>query len=186
MLFRWSTVHISNINTPKKIYYANFQFIIKYGIILWGNSSNSGKILTVQKTIVIIMAGAQPRTSRPSLFKQLEILPAPRQYILSLTSFIINYQDIFQINSSIHNINTRNKHHLHRPNANLSCFQKKSTFYAGIQIFYGLPPSVTIPKKNTAKFKETLRKYQHKHNFYAADDFLCVWVIYNTLKLNTN
>jgi len=153
---------------------------------LRGNPPNSGKTVTLQNRIFKVMVAAQPRTSHNSLLKQSEILPVPCQCMLSLTSFIINYQDIFQINSSIHNINTRNKHHLHRPNANLSCFQKKSTFYAGIQIFYGLPPSVTIPKKNTAKFKETLRKYQHKHNFYAADDFLCVWVIYNTLKLNTN
>jgi len=38
--------------------------------------------------------------------------------------FINNNQKIFQIHSSIHSINTRNKHHLHRPNANLSCFKK--------------------------------------------------------------
>jgi len=43
-------------------------------------------------------------------------------------------------NSSIHNINTRNSHHLHRPNASLSCFQR-SILYAGIKIFSSLPPS---------------------------------------------
>jgi len=77
-------------------------------------------------------AGAHTRTSCRSLFKQLDILPVPSQYILSLMSFIVNNQEIFK-NSSIHNINTRNKHHLHRPNAN-PCFQK-STFYVGINIF---------------------------------------------------
>ena len=39
-------------------------------------------------------------------------------------NFIISNKEIFQTNSSIHNINTRNKHHLHRPNAK-SCFQKE-------------------------------------------------------------
>jgi hypothetical protein len=34
----------------------------------------------------------------------------------------------------MNNINTKKKHHLDKPNANLSCFQK-STFYAGIKIF---------------------------------------------------
>ena len=38
----------------------------------------------------------------------------------------------FQTNSPIHSINTSNKHHLHRQNANLSSFQK-STFYPGIK-----------------------------------------------------
>ena len=46
-----SMVHVSNINTLKSVYYAYFQSIIKYGIILWGNSSNSGKIFTLQKKI---------------------------------------------------------------------------------------------------------------------------------------
>jgi len=120
-----SMVHISIINTLKSIYYAYFHSITKRGIIFWGNSSNSGKIFTVQKKTVSLMTGAQARTSHRSPFKHLEILPVPCQYILSLTNFIINNQKIFQTNSSIHNINTRNKHHLHRPNANLSCFQKK-------------------------------------------------------------
>ena len=42
------------------------------------------------------MAGAQPKTSCISLRKQLEILPVPCQYILSLMNFIINNQGIFQ------------------------------------------------------------------------------------------
>jgi hypothetical protein len=77
-----SVVHISNINTVKSIYYACFHSVIKCGVIFWGNSSKSGKIFTLHKKIVRIMAGAQPRTSCRSLFKQLEVLPVPYQYKL--------------------------------------------------------------------------------------------------------
>jgi hypothetical protein len=42
------------------------------------------------------MAGAQPRTSDNSLFKQLENLPVPYQYILSLMNFVISNQEILQ------------------------------------------------------------------------------------------
>jgi hypothetical protein len=69
---------------------------------------------------------------------------------------MINNQEIFQTNSSIHNINTRTKHNFHRPNAILLCFQK-STFYAGIKIFNSLPPSVKILKNDKAKSEATLR-----------------------------
>jgi len=100
------------------------------------------------------MAGAQPRTSCRSLVKQLEILPVPCQCILSLMNFIINNQGFLQTDLSMHNINTKNKYHLHRPNANLSCFQK-SKFYAGIKIFNSLPPSMTIVENDKAKFKAT-------------------------------
>jgi len=37
-------------------------------------------------------------------------------------SFNISNQEILQTNSFVHNINTRNKHHHCRPNANLYCF----------------------------------------------------------------
>jgi len=156
--------------TMKSIHYAYFPSIINYGIIFSDISSSSGKIFTLHKEIVRIMAGAQPRTSYRSLFQQLDILPIPCQYILSLISFIINNQEILQTNSSIHNINIRNKHHLHRLNANLSCLQK-STFYASIKIFNSLPPSVTILKNDKAKFQIALRKYLHIHSSYSVDEF---------------
>ena len=120
-----SIVHVSNINTFKSIYSAYFRSVIKYEIIFWGSSSKQWQVFTLHKKTVRIMAGAQPRTSCRSLFRQLEILPVSCQYIPSLMSFIIDNQEIFQTNSSIHNISTRNKHLLHRPNANLSFFQKK-------------------------------------------------------------
>jgi len=89
-------VHIGNINKLKSIYYTYPHSIIKYGIIFWGTSSNSGKILTLLMQIFRIMAGAKPRISCKSLFKQLEILPVSCLYILSLRNFIISNQEIFQ------------------------------------------------------------------------------------------
>jgi hypothetical protein len=38
---------------------------------------------------------------------------------------------------------------------------KKSTFFTVIKMFNNLPPSVTILKKDKAKFKAALRKYIH-------------------------
>ena len=127
LLGQWS---ISVVLILRSIHYTCFHSVIKSGIIFEGNSSNSGKIFTLRKKIIGIMAGAQPRTSCRSLLKQLEILPVPCQYILSLMNFIINNQKVFQTHSFIHNINTRNKHRLHRPNANLSCFKKLHSILA--------------------------------------------------------
>jgi hypothetical protein len=77
-----SMVYNSTIIILKQIYNAYVHAIIKYAIIFWGNSSNSGKIFTLQKKIVRIMAYAQPKISGRSLLQQLEILPVPCQYIL--------------------------------------------------------------------------------------------------------
>jgi hypothetical protein len=85
-------------------------------------------------------------------------------------NFILDNQENVQTNSSIHSIDTSNKHHLHRPNANLSCFQK-STFYAGITIFNRLSLSLISLKNEKTKFKVALRKYLNTHSFYSVDDF---------------
>jgi len=87
-------------------------------------------------------------------------------------NFIINKNDILQTHSPIHNIHTRSKHHLHRPNAKISCFQN-STFYDGIQSFNNLPPSVQTLNNDRAKFQGVLRKYQQTHPFYSVN-WLCV------------
>ena len=127
-----------NNDTLKSIYFAYFHSIASYGIILGGNSSNSRKIFTLQKRVIRIMVGAHPRTSCRRLFKKLEILIVPSQYIYLLKSFFIGNQENFLTISSVHSINTRNKHHLYRPIANLSCFQKGASF-SGIRIFNSLP-----------------------------------------------
>jgi len=67
-------------------------------------------------------------------------LPVPCQYLFLLVNFIVNSEEIFQTNLSVHHINTRNKYHLHRPDANLSCFLR-STLCDGIIIFTSLPYS---------------------------------------------
>jgi hypothetical protein len=118
------------------------------------------------------MAGAQPRISCRTLLKQVEIQLGSSQCILPLMSFIISMQDIFQTNSPIHSIYTRNKHFLHKPVAILSCFQK-STFSAATQIFSSLPSNVKILKNDKAKLKADLRKYV----FYTLL-WLCRWIFY--------
>jgi hypothetical protein len=85
-----SVVHISNINTLKSIYYVYFPSIIKYGIILRGNYSNSGKIFTLQKKIIRNMAGAQPRTTCRRPFKQF------RDYTWSMPVYTFIYELHYQ------------------------------------------------------------------------------------------
>jgi hypothetical protein len=104
-----------------------------------------------------------------SLFKKFETLPVPCQHIFSLMNFIVNNQENFQTNSSIHNINTRNKHHLQKPNANV-CFQKR-TLYDGIRIYNSLPRSITSLKNEKAKFKVALKRYLNTQSFYSVDEF---------------
>ena len=134
MQLGWWSVSVT-LTVSNQFYYAYFDSVVKYGIILGSNFSNSGKIFSLEKKIIRIMTGAQPRTSCRSLFKQSEILPLPWH---ALMSFIINNQETFQTSLFIHSINTWNKHHLHRPNAKLSGFQTRYIlcWHKSFQQFY--------------------------------------------------
>jgi len=72
--------HICNNDILRLIYFAYFHPIASYGIILWGNSSYSRKIYTLQKRIIRIMMGAHPTTYCRNLFKKFEILKIPSLY----------------------------------------------------------------------------------------------------------
>ena len=165
-----SLFHITNIDTLKSIYFAYFHSVMNYGIIFWGNSTDSKKIFILQKKIIRIMTGTKHRASCRNLFKKLSILPLPCQYIFSLMMFVVKNQENFENNSSVHCINTRHRQNLHRPNANLSCFQK-GAYYSGIKIYNHLPCHLKELSCNKETFKKELRIYLNTHTFYSVDDF---------------
>jgi len=126
-------VHVSNINTLKSIYYAYFHSITKYGIIFWGTHPTMGTVSLHKSKLSELWPVHNPETHvEVYLNNQRVYLFRGGISILPIINFIINNQEIFQTHSSVHNINTRNKHHLRITNAKLSCFQK-SPFRAGIK-----------------------------------------------------
>jgi hypothetical protein len=52
-----SMFHFSNMDTLKMIYFAYFHSILKYGIMFWGNHTDSVRIFQLQTKVVRIMAG---------------------------------------------------------------------------------------------------------------------------------
>jgi hypothetical protein len=81
------------------------------------------------------------RNRDSSLLKNLKILPLKSQYIFTLLLFVAKNKDLYELNSEIHNINTRFSSDLHTPTANLTTFQK-GPFYFEIKVFNHLPTSI--------------------------------------------
>jgi hypothetical protein len=155
-----SMLHFSNMDTliPKMIYFAYFHSVLKYGIMFWGNHTDSMRVFHLQKKVVRIMAGAKSRVSYKPLFKALEILTLPSQYILSLITFLAHNLEYFTFNSSVHNINTRKRLQLHRPIANSASFQR-GVYYVSIKILNKLPGFNSL-KGNFFLFAATFRQAQ--------------------------
>jgi hypothetical protein len=156
--------NIFNIDALRMICFGHCHSVMKYGTIFGGNSATVDKVVKLQKRIGRIMAGVRSRCSHTGLFKRLDILPVPCQYIFSLMTSVVDNLGSFQTNSIVHGLNESNKTQLHRPVANLSCFQK-GVSYAAVKIFNSLPTSLSNIRHDKNNFQPALLKYLMTHCF---------------------
>ena len=154
----------------KMIYYSYFHSLLSYGIILWGNSHFSDSIFKIQKRIIRVITNTGRRDSCRELYKKLQILTLPSQYILSLLVFVNKNRSGFLSNSEIHDVNTRYKHNLHLPSTNLTLVQK-GVLFSGSKMYNHLPLNIKMLFKDARWFKSTLRTYLTEHEFYRLDEY---------------
>jgi len=143
-------------NALKMVYHAFFHSVISYGLIFWGNSTNSKCVFKIQKRTIRTMMGARNRDSCRGLFKQLKIPPFYAQYIYSLVTFVVNNRKLFPDNAELYTRN--NSYNLHLPLPHLTKF-KKDVHFAGIKLFNHLPTSIKNTTNDTKVFKKTLKKF---------------------------
>ena len=105
-----------------------YSFIYPYLIFcnhVWGNAckSHMHKLLLLQKKIVRIIAGVQPRCHTDPLFSQMKLLKADQihKYLIGRLMFKVYhrdldiFQDYFTLNSDIHDHSTQQTDHYHVP-----------------------------------------------------------------------
>jgi len=88
-------------------YFSYAHSTISYGIIFWGNSSHSEEIFKVQKRIIRLIMNLSKYACCRQLFKELNILPVPSQYIISVLLFLTKNKDQFMTSSQMHKITTQ-------------------------------------------------------------------------------
>jgi hypothetical protein len=157
-------------NILRMIYFSYFHFVMNCGLLFWGNSSYSTKIFRLQKCIIRIIFGCKSRDSCRQLFKKIQILPLPSQYILNLLLFVVQNRNQFKANLKVHCINTRQHFDLHQPLSSLVKYQK-GVYWNGIKVINSLP-SYTKDKSNDYRdFKLTLKHFLHKNSFYSLQEY---------------
>ena len=102
-----------SIKVITAIYFAYFHSVLSYGLVFWGNSPIAKKIFKLQKRVIHIIANKSQLDSRRYLFKYLNILTLPSQYIFSVMGFVLENRHLFVLNSDIHDRDTRNGPYLH-------------------------------------------------------------------------
>jgi hypothetical protein len=145
-------------------------YIQLYGIIFWGSSYLSGSIFKIKKRIVRIITNAGRCDSCCQLYKQLQILPLPSQYIFSLLVFVNKNRSLFLSNSEIHDKSTHFNLILHLPSTNLTLVLK-GVLYSGSKIYNHLQLNTKMLSKDVMQFKSTLRSYLIEHTLYSLDEY---------------
>ena len=157
-------------NVLRTVYFSDFHSVMSYGIIFWGNSHLSANIFKIQKRIIRIITNKGKRNSCRQLFKTLQILTVPSQYIFSLLVFVNKNKGLFLSNSEIHDINTWNNYNFHLPSTNLTLVQK-GVHYSGSKVFNHLPKNIKILFHDFKRFKSVLKSFLTEHTFYSLEEF---------------
>ena len=103
-------------------------------------------------------------------FRELNILPVPSQYILSLLLFVTKNKDQFKTNSQIHRITTRQTSDLYVPTANLTIYQK-GVYYHGLKIYNHLPKTVKDLSGDENKFELALKRHLLHNSFHSLKEY---------------
>jgi len=151
-------------------YFSYVHSVMSYGIIFGGNSHHSNSIFKIKKRLIRIITNTGSCDSRCHLFKQLQILSLPSQYIFSLLFFVNKNRGLFQTTSEIHDLNTRFNYNLHLASTNLILVQK-GVLCSGSKIYNHLPSNIKVLSNDAKHFKSTLKTCIIEHMFHSLHEF---------------
>ena len=115
--------------------------------------------------LIPIITNTGRRDSCCQLYKQLQILPLPSQYIFSLLFFVNNNRGLFLSNSETRDISTRYNYNLHLPSTYLTLVQER-VLYSRSRLYKHLPLNIKILSNDVKRFKSTLSSYIIEHTVY--------------------
>lgn len=151
-------------------YLAYVESILRYNIIIWGNSVDIQNVLIAQKRCIRSMCKLSPDTSCKPYFKSLGILTVPSLYILEMCKFVkLNY-NTFTEARNIYRTNSRNPCRLVLETTPKTMCYLRNCYAMCIKIYNKLPNSVKT--LSYPKFKHVIRKWLLHETFYKVDDYL--------------
>lgn len=155
----------TNIHCALAAYYAYAYAWLRYGVLMWGHSTNMIDLLIKQKKILRIMYNIKPRESCRQYFAKQNILTLPSIYILELAMFVRQNPHLFQLVQS-----NRRNNNLVIPSSRLTIFQN-SPYYKCLQVYNKLPKTIKTEESDN-QFKNKLKSILIKKSYYSLKEFM--------------
>lgn len=151
------------------VYHAYFESIMSYGLMFWGDSSQSTEVFILQKKVIRLMAKVPNRSSCRNCFKNLKVLTMYSQFIFQLAVMVKQNLKTFMESQVSHNYITRYKNVIKPVTHNLRMYEK-SPQYMGPKVFNKLPPDFHSIN-NIEHFKKELKKWLLDRPYYTLSEF---------------
>lgn len=150
-------------------YHANFNSIMKFGVLFWGGSVNASRVFILQKRALRIMLGMSWRESCRGIFRSHGLLTLAGLHIYECVTFLYNNKHLFQNHLPIHTHNTRSFNY-NIPSHKLTLYEH-GPLYLCIKYYHCLP--LPMRQIQTAiAFKKSVKKFLIELEPYSVTDFL--------------
>lgn len=168
--FALKTLHATvNYEVLKTVYHALFESHLRYGIIFWGNATNSVDIFKLQKRAIRIMLNLPFRSPCRPHFKKIKILPLPCQYIFCILMFLHENPGSFNHNQHNHSHNTRtNSSKFYQYPIHRTTLLESGPYYNALKLHNSLPNNI----KDAVNFSSSLKDYLLTNCFYTIEEFI--------------
>lgn len=160
----------SSKKTALLAYHGYVSSVLRYGVIIWGNSTLVTKAFTVQKRCIRAICGAEPTDTCKSLFKQNKILPLPCMYVYEMCIFVRKHPELFPKSKDvIKRSNRRDEEKLHIPYRRIQLCSN-NCFCMAIEIYNKLPNS--FKNMTLMSFKRNLFNFLLNKCYYSVQEYL--------------
>lgn len=161
---------IASLESTLFAYYGYVESVLRYGVIVWGNSADINKAFLAQKKCIRAIAGVAPYISCKLLFQKFKILPLPCIYILEIVKFVKLNLSLFQKASDIYPRNTRRGDRLVHGHVPRTKMYFNNCYGMCIKIYNKLPEAIKcLPFR---RFKKAVHELLLKECYYSVKEFL--------------
>ena len=162
---------VVNRRTATISYFAYVESVLRYGLLIWGNSTDINKAFVCQKKCIRAIYGVPPDTPCRPLFKKLNVLPLPCLYILNVAIFVKKYTYLFtQTKDIVVGRTLRNMKLLVHDECPKSESYARNCYSMCIKINNKIPD--LLKELPVHRFRKSLRAWLMTHLFYSTREFL--------------
>jgi hypothetical protein len=152
----------------KIAYFAFFESILRYGLIVWGNGIGIEKVLVLQKKAIRILTNSQPLEHCKPLFVETGILTVVNLYVYNILILVKKQYFKYDLRGQMYEYNIRTRTNLNYNRCRLS---KTMNYHAtlSVKLFNKLPNAMhQMPYR---RFCNALYGWLQKNPFYHLNEF---------------